>query len=1072
MSGGRRPLASASKRRAEDPPDTARTAAAPQATAEPLHSMDLDAVIQSLTETQPGADLGDVSSDWGITSNLGLTLQPDGITPAELGAQRAKGSRLKFGPSYGDMGGPSTDAFDDDDDDDDEQDDVGDQGDHEDEDGDDDEGNHLADDDFVPVEIEKQMNDAIGSVGVQQDYQQVLWEEDQEALREISEHLGPEDGGIFVDLPSEMGRGRKRNKRRPRPQRERRTQVKLPDHLQLVFGEASQAYTSGDFSAAIDHLHEVIRQVPHAQQAWSMLGLIHDELGDKVKSLQANLLAAHLTPKDADRWKTLGQISSDLGDVNQALYCFTKALRAMPDDFECKYDRGMIYRQMGRLELAAYDLQAVQQKYPDDVNIAKELGKIYYELDDIPQAIRVFEGLMDADAFRPLDAVRGGVVDMFDEFGIMAATHEQPGESFATQSFKYRMGLEEINMLCELYLSVADHEKMIKALKLGVGRLDGIPLGTVDFDSDDDFDPNLPNSRALPLDLRVKLGIARLYLKDIEAAQMHFEVLYSEDILEYAELFLDVAEAYMGARLFSAALRVFEMLEGYEDLLTGEVFASMAKCHRQMGSDESAIEYYKKALKKQPDNVDYNRALGYIYEDMGETDLAFKFFHEGKPQRWAGTWLSQICHRLSKQPMEPQRLAQNATSLMLLQDEERRRQKRLAEDKQREKSAEAVRHLENSTTFGVFNELRRKDVLDAAQKAEMLRCARKLMARFQSTKIFFSTRKLKRLRYETLGSDAAALSELNLDGAGAGGDGDGGDAEASDAKVGLDGADGSMVVEGVSISDWLNVFVQYALFMAREDKGDEAHAALAIALDAAVFNQSQTKRMFLRCIMLAIAIYTGNYARVSESCRWIAATMPYANDSYRIYCAMYAGGSAATEAFGTNANQKYFYRQLRQLCGDERQKVPQTNHPVLMTFYGHVLCAARMYGTSIEYYLRAYQLTPKDPIINLALGSAHVHRAMQRKSGSRHHHIVQGFAFLYQYAELRGECPETNYNIARAFHQIGKCLNHFAVPYYEKVLAVRTAKLRPFAAYNLSLIYSSIGSSGLAELTLKEHCTL
>lgn len=33
--------------------------------------------------------------------------------------------------------------------------------------------------------------------------------------------------------------------------------------------------------------------------------------------------------------------------------------------------------------------------------------------------------------------------------------------------------------------------------------------------------------------------------------------------------------------------------------------------------------------------------------------------------------------------------------------------------------------------------------------------------------------------------------------------------------------------------------------------------------------------------------------------------------------------------------------------------------------------------------------------------------------------VSQGFAFLDQYRRLRGPCPETEYNLARAFHHLG-----------------------------------------------------
>lgn len=81
-----------------------------------------------------------------------------------------------------------------------------------------------------------------------------------------------------------------------------------------------------------------------------------------------------------------------------------------------------------------------------------------------------------------------------------------------------------------------------------------------------------------------------------------------------------------------------------------------------------------------------------------------------------------------------------------------------------------------------------------------------------------------------------------------------------------------------------------------------------------------------------------------------------------------------------------------------------------------------------------------DPLINLSLGIAFIHRAMNRQTDNRHLQIVQvggveahvavehltpfhsvkGFTFLFKYYDLKGGNEEACYNIARAFHQIGR----------------------------------------------------
>lgn len=95
--------------------------------------------------------------------------------------------------------------------------------------------------------------------------------------------------------------------------------------------------------------------------------------------------------------------------------------------------------------------------------------------------------------------------------------------------------------------------------------------------------------------------------------------------------------------------------------------------------------------------------------------------------------------------------------------------------------------------------------------------------------------------------------------------------------------------------------------------------------------------------------------------------------------------------------------------------------------YGHVLNCARSFLDAITYYMKAYRLAPKDPLINLSLGIVHIQRAMQRKALNRHEHLSCGIAFLLQYQEIVGENQETNYNLGRAFHHVGMFLNYLTL---------------------------------------------
>ena len=91
-----------------------------------------------------------------------------------------------------------------------------------------------------------------------------------------------------------------------------------------------------------------------------------------------------------------------------------------------------------------------------------------------------------------------------------------------------------------------------------------------------------------------------------------------------------------------------------------------------------------------------------------------------------------------------------------------------------------------------------------------------------------------------------------------------------------------------------------------------------------------------------------------------------------------------------------------------------------------------------DYFFRAYALEPENPMINLSIALSYVQHAVKRQADNRHHHIMQGFAFLSRYYDIRcasgdvcGE-QEAEYNVARTYHLLG--LTHSAITYYKRCL--------------------------------------
>jgi len=169
----------------------------------------------------------------------------------------------------------------------------------------------------------------------------------------------------------------------------------------------------------------------------------------------------------------------------------------------------------------------------------------------------------------------------------------------------------------------------------------------------------------------------------------------------------------------------------------------------------------------------------------------------------------------------------------------------------------------------------------------------------------------------------------------------------------------------------------------------------------------------------------------------------------------------AIKAGSWNLNHKQLVRQLHK----HKLSVPMT------VLVGHHCAVAGSFRLALGEYYRAYRdpTASNDPLVSLCIGTTLLRMAMQKLTPNRHKVVLEAMAFLHQYARLRHAPAESDYNIARAYHQIA--LYQFAVTSYRKVLDRPEApkELKRNAAVNLSLIYRKSGAMGLAAQLLRQY---
>jgi general transcription factor 3C polypeptide 3 (transcription factor C subunit 4) len=255
------------------------------------------------------------------------------------------------------------------------------------------------------------------------------------------------------------------------------------------------------------------------------------------------------------------------------------------------------------------------------------------------------------------------------------------------------------------------------------------------------------------------------------------------------------------------------------------------------------------------------------------------------------------------------------------------------------------------------------------------------------------------------------------------------------------------------------------------------------ARDSVVYTEAQNT-FLIHLAWATCAVYAGDEETCIAVARYFMRIYAPGSDSYRMFSALCRVCQSPVSWYTSGPAQKFFLRQIKSMdeiyllesknkgkgksnskgksngnetsteIEDEETGSQQTLglDVCLLTVYGHVLYSTGSYNYSLSYFARAVSVDPTNALICLSAGLAYIHHALQRQSKNRQYLLMQGFAYLFRYYDLRlheddhggqdgdenaavaslARRQEAHFNIARAYSLVG--LTNLAVPYYNKVL--------------------------------------
>ncbi|KAI0269808.1 TPR-like protein [Gloeopeniophorella convolvens] len=916
------------------------------------------------------------------------------------------------------------------------------------------------------------------------------------------------------DLRAASGIGKRRHKHRGR-----RPGIALSQQVKALIGDGNQAYIDGKIQDSIRIMQEVIRIEPRAMSAWSVLANCYHDLGQPQKALQLRIMGAHLH-HDADEWDRLAKESRYMGFNQQALYCYGKVHSLDNSNLSALWDRAALAKEIGDNRTARSSLLALLKRVPHDLAVLEELRPILVDLSELSLCAELYGA-----AFTHYSTVvpTGRSVDPH-------TGREVPGGGY---------GLMEILVLADLYNTLGDHEKAIHVIRSGCRWLQGRGAQKLWDSCEDDreYDESdwragnarerelLPGKYPLDVNARHRLAVARIKTGDVKEGVAHANIVLAQDIVDYAPLFVEIADAYFDREMYAEARPIYEMLGQDAGTSSLHVLLQVATCYHMVGQLQDATEVYETILSLDPSLNDVKMRLAEIYEVLHEPRKALDLVY-------------QVIDSRKRRPKDTATGSQapGAPTSSLFEETAAKKKNKAAKGSRltlaQLHELEQKKEEEVKRGFSFLRELwprvslpQGADGQELAEREWLLE-AEKLVDMFRETRNLFRTSRSnpfrgmfpKRARQSgktTEENEDEMASRLHLDLGILSHDRAN---EASKAKA-VDN------FRGVTFDSWLQLFMQYAFLLTKSDKYELADEVLNHILisNAYVDRRSQDT---IRLALISCAIYAQRYNAVVEQCRKFIVIHQFNNEPLRMLCACLASGYRATDSFIASTLQKHLFREMRlydtavnnkeairwnaiqrrwgvskagdaeegaedepgpeTLEGDEKgaaPPIPTKDNPVIVALYGHICLAGKSYQSAIFYLLHAYDYCPNDPMICLGLAIASMGRAMQRQSDNRHHLIAQAMAFLTRYRALRqsdeAESDEVEYNFGRAFQQLG--LHSLAVKHYERVLemAEKRTKTNPDdvgmakeAAYNLSLIFVTTGATPLAENLYRRWLTI
>lgn len=427
----------------------------------------------------------------------------------------------------------------------------------------------VEDDDssWAPTEMSDEEMGSVSSSTFSRNNEEDAEDEDEVSSSDLDEFI------MSTSQSGALSRQRKRSKKssagqpsklKKKKKKKRRQTLATPlgrvsQEVRDLLGQGHNAFLKRDYEGAIILLEEAIRLAPGVADPFVTLGAIYEEIGDPKRSLEALLVAVHLTPGDCELWKRVAVMSQTVGNIEQAIYCLKRCVKAVNGNRSAEEpflrDLANVYVQAGKFAEAApilAKLFPIAKSDEESVELGTLLAKSLYNINEKSEAMKVLEKLA------PL----------------------APDANI-------------INMLAEVYLDTREW-----------GRCFSLLTGVLDMD-------HLQDPEKCPVDLVAKLALASApnFSRLKEICEKCVLCVLATPVVTHSDLYLAVADGLIANNLIDLALSLLNpaLLAFQEPAILAGIRARTGKCLFAQGKYSEAsilleeFVFFEKSQSRKPD---------------------------------------------------------------------------------------------------------------------------------------------------------------------------------------------------------------------------------------------------------------------------------------------------------------------------------------------------------------------------------------------------------------------------------------------------------------------------------------